>query len=116
MVLDGSKEASLPSRGDKPSLVLQQRVTHSIAQWRISGQVLVWFGFFFHFEESKKSFGLYIEEEFYLLVGSTNQMQHWPDFFSSLHSVTLGPLMVSVQRFAQWKYSKLAIPAAIKKK
>lgn len=43
-------------------------------------------------------------------------MQHWPDFFSSLHSVTLGPLMVSVQRFAQWKYSKLAIPAAIKKK
>lgn len=39
MVLDGSKEASLPSRGDKPSLALQQRVTHSIAQWRISGQV-----------------------------------------------------------------------------
>lgn len=48
MVLDGSKEASLPSRGDKPSLALQQRVTHLIAQWRISGQF-----FFFHFEESK---------------------------------------------------------------
>lgn len=45
MVLDGSKEASLPSRGDKPSLALQQRVTHSIAQWRISGQVLVCFFF-----------------------------------------------------------------------
>lgn len=29
MVLDGSKEASLPSCGDKPSLALQQRVTHS---------------------------------------------------------------------------------------
>lgn len=35
MVLDGSKEASLPSCGDKPSLALQQRVTHSITQWRI---------------------------------------------------------------------------------
>lgn len=78
MVLDGSKEASLPSRGDKPSLALQQRVTHSIAQWRISGQVLVWI--FFSLWRIKKSFGLCIEEEFYLLVGSTNQMQHWPDF------------------------------------
>lgn len=47
MVLDGSKEASLPSRGDKPSLALQQRVTHSIAQWRTAGL------FFFHSEESK---------------------------------------------------------------
>lgn len=27
MVLDGSKEASLPSGGDKPSLALQHRVT-----------------------------------------------------------------------------------------
>lgn len=42
MVLDGSKEASLPSCGDKPSLALQQRVTHSIAQWRILGRI----GFF----------------------------------------------------------------------
>lgn len=39
MVLDGSKEASLPSCGDKPSLALQQRVTHSIAQWRILGRI-----------------------------------------------------------------------------
>lgn len=45
MVLDGSKEASLPSCGDKPSLVLQQRVTHSIAQWRILGQIVVLFFF-----------------------------------------------------------------------
>lgn len=29
MALDGSKEASLPSCGDKPSLALQQRETHS---------------------------------------------------------------------------------------
>lgn len=50
MVLDGSKEASLPSRGDKPSLALQQRVTHSIAQWRAAGLLLLGF---FHFEESK---------------------------------------------------------------
>lgn len=41
MVLDGSKEASLPSCGDKPSLALQQRVTHSIAQWRILGQIVL---------------------------------------------------------------------------
>lgn len=27
MVLDGSKEASLPSDGDKPSLALRQRAT-----------------------------------------------------------------------------------------
>lgn len=40
MVLDGSKEASLPSCGDKPSLALQQRVTHSVAQWRIWGQIV----------------------------------------------------------------------------
>lgn len=39
MVLDGSKEASLPSCGDKPSLALQQRVTHSKAQWRILGRI-----------------------------------------------------------------------------
>ena len=39
MVLDGSKEASLPSFGDKPSLALQQRVTHSIAQWSIMGRI-----------------------------------------------------------------------------
>lgn len=39
MVLDGSKEASLPSCGDKPSLALQQRVTHSVTQWRILGQI-----------------------------------------------------------------------------
>lgn len=39
MVLDGSKEASLPSCGDKPSLALQERETHSIAQWRILGQI-----------------------------------------------------------------------------
>lgn len=52
MVLDGSKEASLPSRGDKPSLALQQRVTHSIAQWRTAG-LCFFFSFFFHFEESE---------------------------------------------------------------
>lgn len=78
MVLDGSKEASLPSRGDKPSLALQQRVTHSVAQWRAAGLLLL--GFFFHFEESKFFFGKYIKEEFYLLAGSTNQMQHCPIF------------------------------------
>lgn len=39
MVLDGSKEASLPSCGDKPSLALQQRVTQSKAQRRILGQI-----------------------------------------------------------------------------
>lgn len=39
MVLDGSKEASLPSCRVKPSLALQQRVTHSISQWRILGQI-----------------------------------------------------------------------------
>lgn len=33
MVLDGSKEASLPSCGDKPSLALQHRVTHSEDFW-----------------------------------------------------------------------------------
>lgn len=51
MVLDGSKEASLPSRGDKPSLALQQRVTHSIAQCRTAG---LFFFFFFRVEESKR--------------------------------------------------------------
>lgn len=50
MVLDGSKEASLPSRGDKPSLALQQRVTHSIAQWTTAA---LSFCFCFHFEESE---------------------------------------------------------------
>lgn len=39
MVLDGSKEASLPSCRDKPSLALQHRVTRSIAQWRILGRI-----------------------------------------------------------------------------
>lgn len=43
MVLDGSKEASLPSRGDKPSLALQQRVTHSVAQWSIQVNLVLFF-------------------------------------------------------------------------
>lgn len=56
MVLDGSKEASLPSCGDKPSLALQHRVTHSIAQWRIFGsdwlkRIKKFVGFFCILEE-----------------------------------------------------------------
>ena len=83
MVLDGSKEASLPSCGDKPSLALQQRVTHSIAQWRILGRIV----FFFR-------------KDFVILRGvpsphqavQVNKSNATPSsffFFGVLHSVTL---------------------------
>lgn len=97
MVLDGSKEASLPSCGDKPSLALQQRVTHSIAQWRILGRIGL--------KRIKKFVFCFPSPSCFR---SINQM-HPLLIFGILHSVTLQLLLISVQGFARWMYSTLSI-------
>lgn len=74
MVLDGSKEASLPSCGDKPSLALQQRDTFDSTVEDFESD---WF------QKNQKGFFFFILEEFphlTRLLRSINQM-HPPPYF-----------------------------------
>lgn len=91
MVLDGSKEASLPSCRVKPSLALQHRVTHSISISGGFGVRLV----IFSFVNLKEEFNAPLTR----LFGSMNQMNQPPllvCLFWLLHSVTLQLLLDSV--------------------
>lgn len=105
MVLDGSKEASLPSCGDKPSLALQQRVTHSIAQWRI-----FWVGLV-----SKESKGLFVNFRGFSLPSPGclgQQIKCTPSSFMAFYIPSYFGLLsikVSVQGFARWMCGTLSI-------